>query len=1193
MAVTVSAFGAHVIRSLDDMLRSRLHRASPELRSDADKLRSKLGEVLRYSVDAENRVLEEDLARQWLAELRQLLYRADQLLEAHGADAQPERPSILAPIRDGVWPCGSLFGNSFDSCLRLLLCLVLLLQLQRKAAVQQVAERCAKFSFWCRNNIMRRFSTDKYIKQEIRALLQRTVSIAENRPEMLEEKNMKEDPPDKSRNGRELMGHDNLVGTDIELEMPTLVNKLTEDHDPSRHFLLFAIFGLGGVGKKTMARKIFDDQRTRSAFSTRIWVSISQGSTATQLLLATTCAAAGDLKGSKTVNELQKLLADKIRGRRIFLVFNIHSDEPSIEGIGNAGLYGNLIEILRFFHAAAEGCRVLITTSDENVGNEIKSAQIQKGAELYGVQVHRLRQLMVEDGWMLLLKACLEQSKITPDLKKIGIGIVQKCNGIPLAIKAVGGVLARKSYRPEEWEGIHNSRAFSLKDPTTGTEGGVRSSIYLSYQNAVPHLKQCFLYLSLFPMDFEIKQHIITQLWISEGLIDSRRGHSVEETVDGQNNVWQEGSNRQNSSEGIAQELGQDISLSRDTSERRNHASSEVNMDEDNIISPEPAREHNTCSSQEILEDHNRQPPQGTPCLSSGHSSNERISKQHNFSVEEIADRYFRELAEKSLLQQDSRTKGYKLPQQVRKIAVSLTENEVCAGDPKDLARLPATLHRLSFLNKGLTTIPEDIGRLRSLRTLLLSGNPLGEKGLDIIFKNLEFLRVLDLSDTEINSIPKTLGNMVHLRHLNLSHTRIQALPESIGSLRKLRFLDLHGCECLTSLPKNIQKLSKLEYLNLQHSEIKEPPSLQNLMLLTFLHGFVADNISSCGWPLKELENMNKLSNLQIKLRKTLGKTVARGEVLKKKDNLRNLELSYCTVNSENLSEEESKRLKTMFNQLHPHQCLESLKVEGYYGSTYPEWLSSSKLPNLQQLSLVNCKFCERLPPICELQNLKFLRIANISKLQAIDMRPQAEMPSFPSLEELHIEDMQDLEYWSAFEAGDLPLLRTFSLQRCPKLKHLPGGLEHCKMLATMELTEAEQLQVIGNLLVQELLVVGMQSLTKGVDATWLRREVKGKQVRADGPWAEKGEQWGLAPMYHARPRVINMVCKKSKSAWRRNGAKTVSGKVKATSGSRKRGGPGAEPKYLEATRAEDEARTRVCVKGVAWRLRGAVRSGG
>ncbi|KAL6652676.1 hypothetical protein ACP70R_011601 [Stipagrostis hirtigluma subsp. patula] len=113
------------------------------------------------------------------------------------------------------------------------------------------------------------------------------------------------------------------------------------------------------------------------------------------------------------------------------------------------------------------------------------------------------------------------------------------------------------------------------------------------------------------------------------------------------------------------------------------------------------------------------------------------------------------------------------------------------------------------------------------------------------------------------------------------------------------------------------------------------------------------------------------------------------------------------------------------------------------------------------------------------------------------------------------------------------------------------------------------------------------------VDATWLRREVKGKQVRADGPWAEKGEQWGLAPMYHARPRVINMVCKKSKSAWRRNSAKTVSGKVKATSGSRKRGGPGAEPKYLEATRAEDEARTRVGVEGVAWRLRGAVRSGG
>ena len=55
-----------------------------------------------------------------------------------------------------------------------------------------------------------------------------------------------------------------------------------------------------------------------------------------------------------------------------------------------------------------------------------------------------------------------------------------------------------------------------------------------------------------------------------------------------------------------------------------------------------------------------------------------------------------------------------------------------------------------------------------------------------------------------------------------------------------------------------------------------------------------------------------------------------------------------------------------------------------------------------------------------------------------------------------------------------------------------------------------------------------------------MRRAVKGKHVRADGPRAVKGERSGLAPMNHARSKVVNTVYKKSKSAWRRVGAKTV-----------------------------------------------------
>ena len=101
MAVSASALGAHVIRALDDMLlRGLLRKAGAELRADAKKLRGELERELLYSQDAENQVLEDDRARRWLAELRQVLYRADdRLLQAYGgADAQDQRTSMSLPL---------------------------------------------------------------------------------------------------------------------------------------------------------------------------------------------------------------------------------------------------------------------------------------------------------------------------------------------------------------------------------------------------------------------------------------------------------------------------------------------------------------------------------------------------------------------------------------------------------------------------------------------------------------------------------------------------------------------------------------------------------------------------------------------------------------------------------------------------------------------------------------------------------------------------------------------------------------------------------------------------------------------------------------------------------------------------------------------------------------------------------------
>ncbi|KAF8647788.1 hypothetical protein HU200_065203 [Digitaria exilis] len=106
--------------------------------------------------------------------------------------------------------------------------------------------------------------------------------------------------------------------------------------------------------------------------------------------------------------------------------------------------------------------------------------------------------------------------------------IVNKCGGLPLAIKVMGGLLSTRSQIEREWEAVLNHRAWSI----SGLPDELDSRIYLSYEDLSPQLKQCFLYLSLFPKGTTIRQTDIVPMWIGEGFIQSCQGGSSTSTDD-------------------------------------------------------------------------------------------------------------------------------------------------------------------------------------------------------------------------------------------------------------------------------------------------------------------------------------------------------------------------------------------------------------------------------------------------------------------------------------------------------------------------------------------------------------------------------------------------------------------------------------------------------------------------------------
>ncbi|RCV39762.1 hypothetical protein SETIT_8G248600v2 [Setaria italica] len=93
--------------------------------------------------------------------------------------------------------------------------------------------------------------------------------------------------------------------------------------------------------------------------------------------------------------------------------------------------------------------------------------------------------------------------------------IVIKCDGLPLAVKVMGGLLSTRSRSEREWEAVLNHHAWSV----AGLPKELDRRIYLSYEDLSSQQKQCFLYCSFFPKGTCIRRRIVIPMWISEGFI--------------------------------------------------------------------------------------------------------------------------------------------------------------------------------------------------------------------------------------------------------------------------------------------------------------------------------------------------------------------------------------------------------------------------------------------------------------------------------------------------------------------------------------------------------------------------------------------------------------------------------------------------------------------------------------------------
>uniref|UniRef100_A0A2N9G4J7 Disease resistance protein winged helix domain-containing protein n=1 Tax=Fagus sylvatica TaxID=28930 RepID=A0A2N9G4J7_FAGSY len=181
-------------------------------------------------------------------------------------------------------------------------------------------------------------------------------------------------------------------------------------------------------------------------------------------------------------------------------------------------------------------------------------------------------------------------------------------------------------------------------------------------------------------------------------------------------------------------------------------------------------------------------------------------------------------------------------------------EGHLGLEDFSDEGKWREDLVKASLMYNNISRIPPNASPMcPKLSTLLLQGNESLKDVPDSLFEHLHGLNILDLSNTDIESLPNSVSNLENLTTLRLRRcqevkacafiskaykikevrpwdTGITEVPHGLEMLVNLRYLNLNVYTLKIMPPEILPKLSCLQYLNFfPDMKLEEVASLKNL----------------------------------------------------------------------------------------------------------------------------------------------------------------------------------------------------------------------------------------------------------------------------------------------------------------------------------------------------------------------------
>ncbi|XP_072974688.1 disease resistance protein RGA2-like isoform X2 [Typha angustifolia] len=379
-----------------------------------------------------------------------------------------------------------------------------------KAAAYDIEDMLDQFQFQTQNQskdtkVLKYFSCSKsffsmslpIMGHKLKSMKERLQRIAEERSNYSLKEESITNPQEviEGRTTFSAVNKDEVLGRGE--EATEIINRLLS---PSDAVSIISIVGIGGLGKTTLAKLIFNDGRIKGVFKPKIWVH------AMDLKLEKLVDNVLSSLGTENSNILRNLEAkikrakEILDGKRYLIVLDDWwNDDPQ--------KWNDFKQVLQ---DGKGDSKIIVTTRNERVSS-IMSDEAP----------HKLK-FLSDDVCSKLFQQRAFGSDGARDQNLVSIGekIVEKCQGVPLTANALGGMLRFKSGE-DAWKEVLHSELWELKKEEGGrqSENEIISSLKLSYQYMPSPLKLCFVYCSLYPKAFELDKDMLIQQWIAQRFI--------------------------------------------------------------------------------------------------------------------------------------------------------------------------------------------------------------------------------------------------------------------------------------------------------------------------------------------------------------------------------------------------------------------------------------------------------------------------------------------------------------------------------------------------------------------------------------------------------------------------------------------------------------------------------------------------